>query len=396
MNNLQSWPQATLDASALTHNIALMAEACREFGVEHAPHVKTAMSPELFALQQEAGVWGPTVANPQQLRTVYAWGARRIFLANELMDPSEVAWLRTTLGESPDLEILLYVDSVQGVALLARGFDGASPAVRERLGVLIEIGTHKGRTGVRNTDDVVALGSALRSAELRLAGISGYEGSVTHGFDRASLEAVAAFCRGLRSHAQALVSQNLISDEAVVVSAGGSAYLDVVLPSLGGDLENPDGSRRPVRPIVRAGAYVTHDHGLLARANPWARMDPPRSAIPAAIVWAQVLSTPEPGLALAGAGRRDVPYDIDLPTPILVRRALPDGTAGPVQPLLGLDVTKVDDQHLYLQPTAGSALDLQPGDVVGLGISHPCTLFDKWRSLTVTDHRTSRLIHTEF
>ncbi len=396
MNHSSSWPRATLDASALAHNIKLMADVCREYGVEHAPHVKTTMSPELFAMQQEAGVWGATVANPQQLRTVHGWGVHRIFLANELMDPSEVDWLRSALSESTELHILLYVDSAQGIALLERGFAGAAHSVRERLGVLIEVGSPNGRTGVRTSAEVLALGSSLRSAGLRLAGVAGYEGPVTHGFDSDSLDAVAQFCAGLHNHAQALVDQDLVTDDTVVVSAGGSAYLDVVLPALGGDLNGPDGSRRPVFPLVRSGAYLTHDHGLLARANPWSRMSPPRAPIPAAIVWAQVLSTPETGLALAGAGRRDVPYDIDLPTPILVRRALADGSSGPSQPLTGLEVTKVDDQHLYLRPTAGRMLDLIPGDVVGLGISHPCTLFDKWRSITVTGQGTARLIHTEF
>ncbi len=125
-------------------------------------------------------------------------------------------------------------------------------------------------------------------------------------------------------------------------------------------------------------------------------MTPPRPPVAAATVWAQVLSTPEAGLALAGAGRRDVPYDIDLPTPILVRRALADGTPGASEPLVGLEVTKVDDQHLYLRPTAGGTLDLVPGDVVGLGISHPCTLFDKWRNIAVVDAVETRIIHTEF
>lgn len=396
MNHMPSWPEATLNAAALAHNITLMAEACREHGVAHAPHVKTTMSRELFAMQREAGAWGATVATPRQLRTVHGWGVRRLFLANELMDPREVDWLRCALTESPGLQVLLYVDSLQGVTLLEHGFTGASQDVKDRLGVLIEVGTPQGRTGVRRAEDVLLLGSALRDAGLGLSGVAGYEGSVTHGFAQPALQAVRVFCEELRSHAQALVSQDLVTAEAVVVSAGGSAYLDVVLPSLGGDLKNADGSPRTVLPIVRSGAYLTHDHGLLARANPWARMTPPRHPVAAATVWAQVLSTPEEGLALVGAGRRDVPYDIDLPTPILVRRALPDGTAGPSQPLLGLEVRKVDDQHLYVVPTDGATLDLVPGDVVGLGISHPCTLFDKWRTITVTDAGATRFIHTEF
>jgi D-serine dehydratase len=29
--------------------------------------------------------------------------------------------------------------------------------------------------------------------------------------------------------------------------------------------------------------------------------------------------------------------------------------------------------------------DMQVGDMIGLGVSHPCTTFDKWRLLYVVD-----------
>jgi D-serine dehydratase len=44
----------------------------------------------------------------------------------------------------------------------------------------------------------------------------------------------------------------------------------------------------------------------------------------------------------------------------------------------------LNDQHAYLRfPEAdpGPAV----GDLIGLGISHPCTTFDKWRWLPVID-----------
>lgn len=188
----------------------------------------------------------------------------------------------------------------------------------------------------------------------------------------------------------------------MVVSAGGSAYLDVVLPALVGDLTNPDGSPRSVLPIVRAGAYITHDHGLLERSDPWARMTPPRRLVPAATVWAQVLSTPEPGIVLCGAGRRDVPYDIDLPRPISVRRLRADGSLAAAVPIDGLTVAKADDQHLHLRTEDAqgrpSSVGIAPGDVIGFGISHPCTLFDKWDTALVIDRdeRAIEFIRTEF
>lgn len=139
--------------------------------------------------------------------------------------------------------------------------------------------------------------------------------------------------------------------------------------------------------MLRSGAYVTHDHGHYLRTDPWTRLgaEPLRPAI---TVWASVLSAPEPGLVICGMGRRDVSFDIDLPTPLVVRRADADGRLGEARELAGVVVTALNDQHAYLSLDAdadGTADGpLRPGDVVGFGISHPCTTLDKYRTALVT------------
>ena len=59
-------------------------------------------------------------------------------------------------------------------------------------------------------------------------------------------------------------------------------------------------------------------------------------------------------------------------------------------------VQGLDDQHAYLSvpPDCG----LAPGDLVCLGISHPCTAFDKWRVIPVIDdeYRVVDAVHTFF
>ena len=59
-------------------------------------------------------------------------------------------------------------------------------------------------------------------------------------------------------------------------------------------------------------------------------------------------------------------------------------------------VQQLDDQHAYLSVPGDSAL--APGDLVCLGISHPCTAFDKWRVIPVTDddYRVVDAVHTFF
>jgi D-serine deaminase-like pyridoxal phosphate-dependent protein len=157
--------------------------------------------------------------------------------------------------------------------------------------------------------------------------------------------------------------------EEVVLTAGGSAYFDDVADVLG-PLAGPG-----VRVLLRSGAYVVHDDGFYRGISPFSRSGsahdgaPLRSAMHA---WARVVSRPEPGLALLDAGKRDVPFDEGLPEPQLVA----DGLGTPARPLAG-EITAVNDQHAFLRVEPGTPL--QVGHVVRLGLSHPCTAFDKWR-----------------
>ena len=156
--------------------------------------------------------------------------------------------------------------------------------------------------------------------------------------------------------------------ERVIVSAGGSAYFDRVADVLGGDWQLD----KPVDVVIRAGGYITHDIGLYERSSPLVR-----DLRPAFEVWGVVLSRPEPELVLVGLGKRDVSHDVDLPLPQLAydRNGLRD--------VAGLTVTALNDQHAYVRiPTRET---LKVGDLLGCGISHPCTAFDKWRLIPVVD-----------
>lgn len=390
-----SYPLMTLRESALSHNIAAMADYCRRAGVELAPHGKTMMAPQLAARQLAAGAWGITVATPAQLQVYYRYGVRRLLLANELVDAAGIQWLATTLGADPELEVYCYVDSVEGVRLLEKGLASADADPERTLPVLVELGHPGGRTGARSLEAAREVAAeAAAATHLRLAGAAGYEGSVGHHRDPDTLARVADYCRGLRALSAELARSGLVAQRPLL-SAGGSAFFDVVVAELTRTLP---GEEQPPLVVLRSGAYITHDHGFYAGITPAGR-DRQATATdsgdltlqPALELWAPVLSRPEPGLALLGAGRRDVSFDEGLPVPLRVR----DG-AGNTQPAADMSVTALNDQHAYLQlpPSA----DLGPGDLVCLGISHPCTAFDKWRAIPVVDDddRLTDVIHTFF
>ena len=141
----------------------------------------------------------------------------------------------------------------------------------------------------------------------------------------------------------------------------------------------PDGMS--VRTVVRSGCYLTHDDGLYSRTTPLGRSDDGHLE-PALSVWAQVLSRPEPDLAIVGMGRRDVSFDQDLPMPY----GRPDSR-----------VERLNDQHAYLR-LAPADQSVRVGDWLEFGVSHPCTVFDKWQLIPVldADHRVVELVRTFF
>lgn len=382
-------PVMVLRESAVERNVAVMAAWCAAAGVELAPHGKTTMAPQLFARQLAAGAWGVTAATAGHLRAYRAFGIPRILLANELTDPAGVAWLAGELTASPEFDCYVYVDSPDGIALL----DGV---LRERraarpLPVLVELGQPGGRTGCRSVPEAVAVATAAAgTTSLRLAGAAGYEGSIGHDTEPGTLAAIGSFCRDLHQLA-AHLGDLVTGPEPVIVSAGGSSYFDIVAAAL----TRPVPGGPPLRAVLRSGAYITHDHGLYAALDPGGPGQAGRTGpdlTPALELWAGVLSRPEPGLALLGAGRRDVSFDQGYPVPLWVRaHGQPTVSAA-----AGMRVTKLDDQHAYLAVPPDSPL--APGDLVGLGISHPCTAFDKWRLLPMVDdgYRVTDLIHTFF
>jgi len=370
-------PLAVLKRDALANNLAWMQAYARSQGVDLAPHGKTTMSPELFRRQLDAGAWGITFANLFQLRVGVAAGVRRAVVANQVHQAADLAGLAQLRAQHPDLRVVFLVDSLAQLALIERWHEA-----RTRIApfeVLIEVGVPSGRTGVRDRDDALRLARALRtSPAVHLAGIECYEGLGATG-DSARDETYAAdLMQRLARVAEACDREGLFETDEVLVSAGGSGIFDLVAARLRLDL------RRPVRGLLRSGCYVTHDHGHYARlvAEVNRRCGCSDGLRPALEVWASVQSCPEPGLAILTAGRRDVGFDMGLPMPIAHAPALARQAGTPDA---GWSIEALNDQHAYLRIGPDAASSPGVGDRIGLGISHPCTTFDKWHWMPVVD-----------
>ncbi|MEO6712951.1 MAG: alanine racemase [Mycobacteriales bacterium] len=371
-----TWPLLTLSQSAVRHNVAQLAAFCAERGVRLAPHAKTTMSPALVRMQLDAGAWAVTVATAHQVLAARSWGTSRVLLANELIDPRALRRIAAELDADDNFEFYCYVDSVAGVGAIAAATSGRA------FTVLVEVGRPGGRTGCRDAAAAVEVAVAAGEAGLQVAGIAGYEGGLSAPSD------VHDYVLLLRDTAMRVRDAGALRDDGpCIVTAGGSSWFDVVADAL--TEPRPDGVETLA--VLRSGADVGHDHGFYQEATPYAVRLAGRGELrPAMRLWAQVLSTPEPGLAVAGFGKRDASFDLGLPTPLFVRAG--DGATRPAQ---GMTVTKLDDQHAYISTTSGS---LAVGDLVAFGLSHPCTAFDKWSTICVVDDddRVTDVLHTYF
>ncbi|MEU5419062.1 alanine racemase [Streptomyces sp. NPDC020667] len=358
-------PVLALSAEALDHNLALMERWSAEHGLAFAPHGKTSLAPQLLERQLEHGAWGITAAVPTQVRVYRAFGIQRVFLANEVVDAAALRWLAAELAADPDFRLVTYVDSVRGVELMDAALRAAGAT--RRLDVVVELGAEGGRTGIRTEADGTAVADAVAATDtLRLVGVAGYEAEIPD----ADGDLVRAWLRRMTAMAVEFDKAGRFAGvEEIVVSAGGSAWFDAVAEVFG---ELPPLSA-PVLKLLRSGAYVTHDDGSYRRKTPFNRHPQEGTLRPAFRLWAQVVSRPEPGRAYLNAGKRDAAYDLDLPQPQVVRSA----RDGSLRPATGMTVVGLADQHAFVSLPEGAELEV--GDWVGLGLSHPCTVFDKWQ-----------------
>ncbi|MEU3621142.1 amino acid deaminase [Amycolatopsis coloradensis] len=365
-------PFVVLDEEAVEHNLRTMAGWCAERGVALAPHGKTTMAPQLFERQLKHGSWGITCANAGHLRIYRAFGVSRILLANQLLDPSGLKWLAAELDADDDFEFVCWVDSVRGVELMTEALRGA----RRKVDVLVELGAEGGRTGVRDAGTALAVAEAAHaSPALRLRGSGGYEGALSHHTDEKSLQLISSYVDGLRELVFTFSEKGLLDDAGqIIVTGGGSAYFDRVADELTKDWRGLD-----VLPILRSGAYVTHDDGFYRVISPLGenpRIGGVASFRPALRAWAQVTSKPTDELALLTIGKRDASFDEGMPEPRLLRKG--DGRTSALE---GHSIQKMNDQHAFLALPASSPVEV--GDWIALGLSHPCTVFDKWPLIPV-------------
>ncbi len=373
-------PVAILKKSAIEHNVDWMRRFTELTGMRLSPHGKTTMSPQLFDRQLVAGAWGMTAATVSHLHVYRRFGVRRILLANQLVDPEGLRFVLSELERDPEFDFYCLVDSAATVGILRDAVAGSGS--RRPIQVLVEVGQPGGRTGARSVDHAVDVAQAVHRAgpHLALRGVEGFEGVLEDTTPDWTLARINQLLDDMAEVAMRCDALDLYAAGPVVLSAGGSQFFDLP-PSLRTRLT----LLRDAVFVLRSGCYVTHDSSWFSEyAEAIAARMPETSRLgeglrPAIEVWAQVQSLPEPGLGIVAMGKRDCSYDVHLPTPLTWHRS---GSARPA-PLRGHRTLRLNDHHAYLELPADSPLRV--GDRVGFGIAHPCTTFDRWPVMLMTD-----------
>lgn len=370
-------PAAVLKRSALENNLAVMQAYVDKAGAKLAPHAKTTLCPQLLTRQLDGGAWGLTVATMTQLKLCHDLGAPRIILANQLVGRAEIEGLARLTASAPDRPCYVLVDAPDGAAAISAVFARFPDAPPARL--LIELGMADGRCGVRTPEEGLALARLIRDLpRIELHGVEGYEGLIFSEHAKRDATQVDSYLGGMLGFYETLGAEGLFADpDEVILTAGGSAYYDLVAYALAGDAPG-------AVPVLRSGCYVTHDSGLyrelLARMDDRGVIGEPPRLKPALEVWTRVISRPQPDQAIVMMGKRDVSFDIHLP---MARRWYREGLHVTPQTAPDVTVEKLADQHGFLSVPPGT--DLRVGDLLGFEISHPCTTFDKWSLLLEVD-----------
>jgi D-serine deaminase-like pyridoxal phosphate-dependent protein len=364
-------PAALLKSTALENNISWMQRYADARGVSLAPHGKTTMTPWIFQAQQQAGAWGIGVGSAWQASAAMASGIHRVLMVNQLVGKANMQVVAQLKAHYREVDFICCVDSEANVRALAAFF----AAQGQTLDVLIELGVPGGRCGCRSVDDALALANLVSDLPgLRLRGLELYEG-VLHGDDpQPQVEALLQQAAALACRMEPLI------DGEFILTGAGTVWYDVVC-NIWLAAEKP----RHCRIVIRPGCYITHDRGIydLAQQELIARdpiaCDLAGDLTSALELMAMVQSVPETDRAVVNFGKRDCAFDAGLPQPIAHYRR------GRALPLRAEAIVSIGimDQHCMLRLAPGS--DVQVGDILLFGTSHPCLTFDKWKTLLLVD-----------
>ena len=335
-------PSLVVDLDIMSANIDAMADYARGRGIDLAPHAKTHRTPEIAAIQVEAGAEALCVAKLGEAEVFAAAGFDSFVMAYPIIGETKLARARKLMETA---SILLSVDSAAGAAALASSMHDAG-AEADVL-VIVDTGYHRCGVAPEAAAEFATYVAGLEGINLR--GFITHEGHAyaAPGDDGIRAESVAAG-EAMIDVARAARVQGL---EVDVVSVGSSATARLTTEVSG-------------ITQVRPGIYAFNDYGQVLRGA--AELD--RCA---ARVVSTIVSHISPDRAIVDAGSKSLSQDrlgIHVPGA--------PGVFGLVIDLPGWELFQLSEEHGWIRWIGdGEPTALEIGQRVQILPNHICSVF---------------------
>ena len=389
LNEDVQFPILTINKSVFRKNIDSMHMYASSNNIFLAPHSKTSMSPQLLLKIKNRGCWGFTVANNQQLSVLLRMGINRIIIANLITNKSNLLNLFKLTNKYSSSKIYLCVDSQYGANLiykLAKEYK-----LNTTIRIFIEIGNKNSRSGIRNINSFKLLCNSLKklSENFLIAGVLFYEGATATKNYSKTLKNIDRCIKFSFECISYLQKNELVNPRECIISGGGSEYFDLITHGFKKYKEN-----NKIQLIIRPGSYIAYGHGYYQRSlekiNNRKKLFLSNKSVkatklfsPSLELWSYVISQQDKGKAILNFGKRDVSFDLGNPIPLAIYRN------GKIYKKLketdkNIKIYKLNDQHAFLQ--FKYSYNIQVGDLLKFGVSHPCISIDKWNTFYMIDN----------
>ncbi len=306
------------------------------------PHVKTHKTPEVVALERDAGITKHKCATLREAKMLAESGITDIVIAYQLVGPN-ISRFITLKQQFPDVDFKPIVDHTSPIRQLSDTLEHHH--LRTRVLLDLDVAVH--RSGIPPGDQALALYKQIAdSPSLEPYGLHVYDGPVHENTFEARQDACAQVVEQVDAFKQ-LLKQN--GFETPLIIMGGTPSFPF--------FARVDGVE------TSPGTFIFHDYNYSTRY-------PDLGFRPAALLLSRVISASTTGIATLDLGYKAIS---------------PDSTdvRGVVWNLDNVEMDMQNEEHWMLQLPSG--LEVSPGDVMLVCPAHICPTVALHEQLYVID-----------
>ena len=280
-------PALLVDLDALEANIARIAGACRQNGINWRPHTKGIKVPQIARKLIEAGAIGITCAKLGEAEVMAAHSFADILIANQIVGPQKIARL-VALRRTCD--VIVAVDHQDNVTAIAEAARAAGVTVR----LVIEVDMGMKRAGVPPGEACVTLAQFIAAQQgVKFAGLMGWEGQTAGILDSKEKNAAVAAAVAPFAASAALCRKAGLPVDIVSCGGTGTYWITATQPGIT-EIQAGGGVFNDVH--YRKDFGVEHPYALT--------------------IMTTVTSRPTPNRIVCDAGKKTMSSDASMPEPL--------------------------------------------------------------------------------